>query len=95
MKLHGMFFPQIDDCRRTYNYDEFICTFLSMLAEQGKLADLVEQHLVTKRPSTLPTLKSTKVPKKQDATSVNNNNSNNGTANGKKRKGRAKVKRRR
>lgn len=36
---------KIDDCRRTHNYDEFICTFLSMLAEQGKLADLVEQHL--------------------------------------------------
>ena len=40
---------KIDDCRRTHNYDEFICTFLSMLAEQGKLADLVEQHL-HKRP---------------------------------------------
>lgn len=31
----------MDDCRRTHNYDEFICTFLSMLAEQGKLAELV------------------------------------------------------
>lgn len=40
---------KIDDCRRTHNYDDFICTFLSMLAEQGKLADLVEQHL-HKRP---------------------------------------------
>lgn len=37
---------KIDDCRRTHNYDEFICTFLSMLAEQGKLADLVQQHLL-------------------------------------------------
>uniref|UniRef100_A0A1B6CEQ9 Ubiquitin carboxyl-terminal hydrolase n=1 Tax=Clastoptera arizonana TaxID=38151 RepID=A0A1B6CEQ9_9HEMI len=36
---------KIDDCRRTHNYDEFICTFLSMLAQQGKLADLVQQHL--------------------------------------------------
>jgi len=35
---------QVDDCRRTHNYDEFFCTFLSMLAEQGTLASLVEQH---------------------------------------------------
>ncbi|CAL1276463.1 unnamed protein product [Larinioides sclopetarius] len=40
---------KIDDCRRTHNYDQFICTFLSMLAEQGKLADLVEQQLVVRR----------------------------------------------
>ncbi|GFR10814.1 ubiquitin carboxyl-terminal hydrolase BAP1, partial [Trichonephila clavata] len=39
----------VDDCRRTHNYDQFICTFLSMLAEQGKLADLVEQQLVVRR----------------------------------------------
>lgn len=39
----------VDDCRRTHNYDQFICTFLSMLAEQGKLADLVEQQLQIKR----------------------------------------------
>lgn len=35
---------KVDDSRRTHNYDEFICTFLSMLAEQGKLASLVQQH---------------------------------------------------
>lgn len=39
----------VDDCRRTHNYDQFICTFLSMLAEQGQLADLVEQQLQPKR----------------------------------------------
>lgn len=45
---------KIDDCRRTHNYDDFICTFLSMLAEQGKLADLVEQHLLLhKKPGLL------------------------------------------
>lgn len=32
---------KIDDSRRTHNYDEFICTFLLMLADQGKMADLV------------------------------------------------------
>lgn len=40
---------QVDDCRRTHNYDQFICTFLSMLAEQGQLADLVEQQLQPRR----------------------------------------------
>ena len=40
---------QIDDCRRTHNYDQFVCTFLSMLAEQGHLAGLVEQHMSIKR----------------------------------------------
>lgn len=46
---------KIDDCRRTHNYDEFICTFLSMLAQQGKLADLVQQHLMDqKKPGTQP-----------------------------------------
>jgi hypothetical protein len=47
-------FQQIDDCRRTHNYDEFICTFLSMLAQQGKLADLVQQHLVQHKKPGLP-----------------------------------------
>ena len=26
----------IDDQRRTHNYDEFICTFISMLAQEGE-----------------------------------------------------------
>ncbi|XP_054290622.1 ubiquitin carboxyl-terminal hydrolase calypso-like [Macrosteles quadrilineatus] len=46
---------KVDDCRRTHNYDEFICTFLSMLAQQGKLADLVQQHLMfQKKPGITP-----------------------------------------
>ncbi|XP_045448280.1 ubiquitin carboxyl-terminal hydrolase calypso [Melitaea cinxia] len=36
---------KVDDCRRTHNYDEFICTFLSMLAERGVLAELVAAQL--------------------------------------------------
>ena len=43
------FFLQIDDCRRTHNYDQFICTFLSMLAKEGHLADLVEKHSLIKK----------------------------------------------
>ena len=46
--IHSSCF-QIDDGRRTHNYDRFICTFLSMLAEQGHLADLVEQQTVKKK----------------------------------------------
>ena len=36
---------RVDDCRRTHNYDEFITTFVSMLAEQGQLGDLLELGL--------------------------------------------------
>lgn len=41
----------VDDCRRVHNYDEFINTFLSMLAEQNLLADLVENGLGYKKSS--------------------------------------------
>ena len=40
---------QIDDCRRIHNYDQYLCTFLSMLAEQGHLAELVQQHSYIKK----------------------------------------------
>lgn len=39
---------KVDDCRRTHNYDQFICTFLSMLAQQGILAELVSQYMSRK-----------------------------------------------
>ncbi|KAK1800054.1 hypothetical protein P4O66_006552, partial [Electrophorus voltai] len=39
----------IDDQRRTHNYDEFICTFISMLAQEGMLASLVEQNISVRR----------------------------------------------
>lgn len=39
---------KVDDSRRTHNYDEFICTFLSMLAHQGALAELVSQSISRK-----------------------------------------------
>lgn len=47
----ALIIQQVDDCRRTHNYDEFICTFLSMLAQQNVLADLVSQHLIVSRKS--------------------------------------------
>lgn len=40
---------KIDDCRRTHNYDPFITTFLTMMADHGLLADLVDQHTTIKR----------------------------------------------
>ena len=43
------FFFQIDDCRRKHNYDEFICTFLSMLAKDGHLANLIDQQMSMKK----------------------------------------------
>ncbi|KAK7102465.1 hypothetical protein V1264_020680 [Littorina saxatilis] len=46
---------KIDDCRRTHNYDDFITTFLTMLAEQGHLAELVNDNLMIQRkPSNTP-----------------------------------------
>lgn len=41
----------VDDCRRVHNYDQFICTFLSMLAQQGILAELVSQQMSVSRRS--------------------------------------------
>lgn len=40
---------RIDDCRRKHNYDEFICTFLSMLAKDGHLANLIDQQMSMKK----------------------------------------------
>ncbi|XP_033252234.1 ubiquitin carboxyl-terminal hydrolase calypso-like [Drosophila miranda] len=37
---------KVDASRRTHNYDKFICTFLTMLAHQGVLGELVSQHLL-------------------------------------------------
>lgn len=41
---------KIDACRRTHNYDQFIVTFLSMLAEQGLLGELMEENMAIKKP---------------------------------------------
>ncbi|XP_008552131.1 ubiquitin carboxyl-terminal hydrolase calypso [Microplitis demolitor] len=58
---------KIDDCRRTHNYDEFICTFLSMLAQQGKLAELVQQHLTLKKHTSVTVNRVHRSSKKTDA----------------------------
>ncbi|XP_034943722.1 ubiquitin carboxyl-terminal hydrolase calypso [Chelonus insularis] len=58
---------KIDDCRRTHNYDEFICTFLSMLAQQGKLAELVQQHLTLKKHTTVTVNRVHRSSKKSDS----------------------------
>lgn len=46
---------RIDDSRRTHNYEEFITTFILMLAEQGKLPDLLEKALNSNGPVTTAT----------------------------------------
>jgi len=43
---------KIDDCRRTHNYNQFISTFLAMLAEQRILPDLIQQHFDTQKQNT-------------------------------------------
>lgn len=44
-----LFSRQVDHSRRTHDYDPFIRTFLTMLAEQGHFAQLVEQQTSLKR----------------------------------------------
>lgn len=44
-----IFSKQIDGCRRTHDYNDFICTFLSMMAEQGTVVELVEQQLILQK----------------------------------------------
>ncbi|XP_014206522.1 ubiquitin carboxyl-terminal hydrolase calypso [Copidosoma floridanum] len=76
---------KIDDCRRTHNYDEFICTFLSMLAQQGKLAELVQQHLQLKKQPTVSVNRVHRSSKKADAAR---------TTTTRRRRGRTKCKKR-
>ncbi|ODM99954.1 Ubiquitin carboxyl-terminal hydrolase calypso [Orchesella cincta] len=58
---------KIDGCRRTHDYSDFICTFLSMLAEQGKLAELVEQHLILQKHHGILSGKSARISLNNDA----------------------------
>ncbi|XP_018317379.1 ubiquitin carboxyl-terminal hydrolase calypso isoform X2 [Mycetomoellerius zeteki] len=76
---------KIDDCRRTHNYDEFICTFLSMLAQQGKLAELVQQHLTLKKHSSVSVNRVHRSSKKSD-TRQNSSRRRRGRTKCKKRK---------
>lgn len=43
---------KVDDSRRTHNYDEFICTFLSMLAHEGALGELLLPRKVNSQATT-------------------------------------------
>ncbi|KAL6424684.1 hypothetical protein ACFW04_009981 [Cataglyphis niger] len=76
---------KIDDCRRTHNYDEFICTFLSMLAQQGKLAELVQQHLTLKKHTSVSVNRVHRSSKKSD-TRPNSSRRRRGRTKCKKRK---------
>ncbi|XP_045600724.1 ubiquitin carboxyl-terminal hydrolase calypso isoform X1 [Procambarus clarkii] len=85
---------KIDDSRRTHNYDQFIITFLAMLAEQGKMGDLVKQQLQPsrKRPAPAPTTprgSKTSLKKTESKTSPNASSKKRG------RKKKAKGKRKR
>lgn len=81
--LPKLFSFKVDDCRRTHNYDEFITTFLTMLAQEGALSELVQQHLRAKgKLSTLQRQSKSKLLVKKVA-SANGSNvpSTNGNAN--------------
>lgn len=73
----------MDDSRRTHNYDEFICTFLSMLAHQGALAELVSQSISRKSHGGLNSNRIGRPSKKTERTKKST---------GKRRKGRNKYK---
>merc|ERR1712018_737443 len=68
--------PRIDDCRRVHDYDEFITTFIAMLAERGHLGDLLEHGMNISNSTT----------KKK----ILSSNSNNGMTNGSSSSGRQK-----
>ncbi len=57
---------RIDDCRRVHDYDDFITTFIAMLAERGHLGDLLEHSL---------NLSSSAVSKKKTSTNSSNGHS--------------------
>ena len=67
---------RIDDCRRVHDYDEFITTFIAMLAERGHLGDLLEHGMNISNSTT----------KKK----ILSSNSNNGMTNGSSSSGRQK-----
>jgi len=60
----------IDDCRRVHNYDEFINTFISMLAEQNMLAELVEHGMGYRRVAPAPAADKEPAPKQQTKKAV-------------------------
>lgn len=71
---------QVDDCRRTHNYDEFITTFLTMLAQEGALGELVHQHLRAKGKLGALRLNKLKLPMKKAANGTSSSSTTNGTA---------------
>uniref|UniRef100_A0A6G1SM86 ubiquitinyl hydrolase 1 n=1 Tax=Aceria tosichella TaxID=561515 RepID=A0A6G1SM86_9ACAR len=57
---------KLDNSRRTHNYEPFIMTFLSMLAKQGNLAQLIEKDLgITTEDIGSPLSTSTATPTRQ------------------------------
>lgn len=71
---------QVDDCRRTHNYDEFITKFLSMLTQEGALSGLVHQHLKSR--GKLGLLQRQNRAKLNVMKSLNSGRSSNGSPNG-------------
>lgn len=81
---------KVDDCRRTHNYDEFICTFLQMLAERRHLYQMVSQHLTASRKISNANTQNNRIVKTNSAKKTSPK-----TAPGKRRRGRKEGKKKR
>ncbi|XP_059476608.1 ubiquitin carboxyl-terminal hydrolase calypso isoform X2 [Neocloeon triangulifer] len=78
---------KVDDSRRTHNYDEFICTFLTMLAHDGKLADLIQENLSQpKKLGAASTGRSKGAPKKSTQSTQQSTSPGTGKQRGRKKK---------
>ncbi|RXG70312.1 Ubiquitin carboxyl-terminal hydrolase calypso [Armadillidium vulgare] len=92
---------KIDHCRRTHNFEQFIITFLAMLAEQGKLGDLVKEQLQPSRKRPAPQVANSRAKntatKRSDSKAISANHNNTSNTGNKKRgrKKKAKGKRKR
>lgn len=81
---------KVDDCRRTHNYDEFICTFLQMLAERRQLYQMVSQHLTASRKISSANTQNNRIIKPNSTKKASPK-----TATGKRRRGRKEGKKKR
>ncbi|KAK8387375.1 hypothetical protein O3P69_018156 [Scylla paramamosain] len=84
---------KVDDSRRTHNYDQFIITFLAMLAEQGKISDLVKEQLQPSRKRPPPAPSTPRGPTKAPLKKTESKSPSTSKKRGRKKKTKGKRKR--
>ncbi|MPC12413.1 Ubiquitin carboxyl-terminal hydrolase BAP1 [Portunus trituberculatus] len=84
---------KVDDSRRTHNYDQFIITFLAMLAEQGKISDLVKEQLQPSRKRPAPAPSTPRPPTKAPLKKTESKSPSTSKKRGRKKKTKGKRKR--